>query len=123
MKKLLFSSIFVIQIFAQTPDVYSTLGNEIFSNIKKIENLKTIPEFKNYENKINKYIQDVKEIKQDGFLVRSQENNISKEAYLNRLRKLSIMNDNFLKYVESSFKNSIQNKNNELFLSDRKSVV
>lgn len=116
MKKLLFLSIFTIQIFAQNPDVYSTLGNEIFSNIEKIEKLKEISEFKNYENKINKYIQDVKEIKQDGFLVRSQENNISKEAYLDKLRKLSSINDIFLKYVEDNFKNSIQNKNNELFL-------
>jgi len=116
MKKLLFLSIFTIQIFAQNPDVYSTLGNEIFSNIKKIEKLKEIPEFKNYENKINKYIQDVKEIKQDGFLVRSQENNTTKEAYLDKLRKLSSINDIFLKYVEDNFKNSIQNENNELFL-------
>ncbi|MCF6339784.1 MAG: hypothetical protein L3J10_03380 [Sulfurimonas sp.] len=117
MKKLLFLSIFAIQIFAQTPNVYSTLGNEIFSNIEKIENLKTIPEFKNYENKIDRYIQDVKQIKQDGFLVREQENNVSKEMYLNRLRELSSINDIFLKYVENNFKNSIQDKNNKLFLS------
>jgi len=115
MKKLLFLSIFTIQIFAQNPDVYSTLGNEIFGNIEKIEKLKEIPEFKNYENKINNYIQDVKEIRQDGFLVRS--NNISKEAYLSKLRELSNINDTFLKYVENYFKSSIQNKNNKLFLS------
>ena len=106
-----------VVIERQNPNIYSSLGDKVYSNVDKIKKLKDIPEFEYYEDKIDEYILDIELLREDGFVVRSKDDNISKHKYLKRLRELYIVNNSFLKDVEKSLKKSIKDENSRLFLS------
>ncbi|SFV51246.1 hypothetical protein MNB_SM-7-888 [hydrothermal vent metagenome] len=56
-------------LFAQNPIVYAALGDVIYNNVDNIEKLKNIDEYKIYDEKIDKYVADVKKAKEEGFAV------------------------------------------------------
>ena len=115
MKKLVILFLLATLIFAQNPNVYSALGDVIYNNVDAIEKLKYIPEFSASKEKIEKYIEDVQNTKQDGFSIESGNKNINKGEYLSKLRELSKRNDFFIRDVKGSFQKAIQTKNNALF--------
>ena len=117
MKKLVILFLLATLIFAQNPNVYSALGDVIYNNVDAIEKLKHIPEFSASKEKIEKYIEDVHNIKKDGFAIESGDKSLDKDEYLNKLRELSKINDSFVRDVKTSFKESITSENNELFLA------
>jgi len=122
MKILVALSLFITLLFAQgkaylgNPNVYSALGNTIYENVRAVEGLKKIEEFSRFESKIDKYTQDVAELKKEGFVIESKENSADKYKYLSRLRELSIVNDYFIRRVKNSFKLSIEKRNSRLFV-------
>lgn len=115
MKKLVVLSLLATLLFAQNPRVYSALGDAVYDNVANIEKLKYLPEFSAEKEKIEEYVKDVNETKKDGFAIESKNESINKSKYLDSLRELSKMNDDFKRAVRENFKLSIQNENSELF--------
>lgn len=115
MKKLIFLSLLTTLALAQNPRVYSALGDVMYDNVEKIEKLKNIAEFSIAESKIDKYVEDVKNTKKDGFSIESKDKNINKSEYLSKLRELSKTNDFFVRDVKKYFIKSIEIQDNRLF--------
>ncbi|MCF6310201.1 MAG: hypothetical protein L3J19_07010 [Sulfurimonas sp.] len=113
MKKLIFLSLLATLALAQNPRVYSALGDVMYDNVEKIEKLKNIAEFSILQSKIDKYVEDVRNTKKDGFSIESK--NIDKSEYLTKLRKLSKTNDFFVRDVKKYFIESIEIQDNRLF--------
>ncbi len=90
-------------LFAQNPIAYAALGDVIYDNVDKIENLKNIDEYKIYDKKIDKYVADVKKAKEEGFALENGSGSVTKQAYLNKLRALAKTNDFFVRSVASSY--------------------
>lgn len=117
MKKIIILSLLATFVFAQAPNVYSSLGNEIYSSVKNMEKLKEISEFSHQKDKINKYIKDVKAAKKDGMAIDSGEKQTNKDSYLENLRELFERYTYFKRSASSSFKSSIKSENSRLFLA------
>lgn len=116
MKKLIITALFVIQLFAQTPFIYSTLGDKIYNNAQNIEKLKFLLEYESNKDKITKYIKDVEEAKKIGFKIENEKKAIDKGTYLKILRELSSRNDFYINKINDNFINSVNSENNVLFL-------
>lgn len=124
MKKLLLLLLFILPltllaqstVSLENPKVYSALGNVIFENAQKIKNLKIIDKFAPYKIKIDEYMLNVSETKKLGFAVESGQKNELKSQYLEKLRKLSKINDYFFRSTQSVLKSSINTQDNKLFI-------
>ncbi|MCW8894719.1 MAG: hypothetical protein OQK48_09325 [Sulfurimonas sp.] len=117
MKFFVTLSLLATLIFAQAPNVYSSLGNEIYSSVKNIQKLKYIPEFSHLNDKIDKYIKDVQNLREEGVAIDSADKNADKDSYLESLRELSSTYTYFKRSVSSSFKSSVESENSRLFLA------
>ena len=116
MKKIIILAIFSISLFAQNPRVYSALGDVIYDNSSNIENLKKLEIYDKYSLKIDKYISDVQSTKKQGYLIETGKRPELKKEYLETLRKLSKMNDYFIRSANGNYNTSIKNKDNKLFI-------
>ena len=115
MKKLVILSLLTISLFALNPKVYTSLGDTIYNNVNKIDNLQNIPEYAPYEKAIQKYVLEVFISKKNGFTIENGDENISASSYLQKLRSLNKQQDTLLRSVKNNFDISIKNENNELF--------
>jgi len=102
---------------AANPNLYSALGDVIYNNVSKIEQLKTIPEYAPYTQEIVSYTQDVAKAKELAFAIERGEAESDKKEYLTSLRKLSKENDFFVRSAEINYKKSLEEKNTKLFSS------
>ena len=102
-------------LYAQNPIAFAALGDVIYNNVDKIEKLKNIDEYKIYDEKIDKYVADVKKAKEEGFALENGASAVTKKAYLNKLRALAKTNDFFVRSVASSYDAAKRDQNNKLF--------
>lgn len=103
-------------LYGQNPTPYAALGDKIYDNVKDIEKLKSIGDYYLFKNDIDRYIQEVNQTKQEGFAL-SQNASIEKsKAYLEKLRKLSEDNDYYMRAVQNSFKDALNDENTTLFI-------
>ena len=116
MKLIIIISIFSSFLLAQNPTVYSALGDVIYDNSKNIKELKDLPEYKQYNEKIQTYLKEVNTAKAYGFDVQNEKEGSDKIKYLSKLRELSKTNDFFVRSVKNNFETSIDDENNTLFL-------
>lgn len=116
MRIIFFISILSSFLLAAYPSVYSALGDVIYGNSVNIKRLKDIPQYKDLNDRIDKYLKDVEAAKKYGFDVQNQKNGADKIVYLSKLRELSKTNDFFVRSVKNSFKSAIEDENNDLFL-------
>ncbi|MDQ7061286.1 MAG: hypothetical protein Q9M43_09190 [Sulfurimonas sp.] len=117
MQKLLLFLLFFFSLEASNPNVYSALGDNIYNNIDSIRSLKKLDSYKELSDKIDTYIKDVAKAKAFGFEVQRGARSNLKLDYLSELRKLTKINNYFLRTANSSFKSSIKTKNNDLFIA------
>ena len=78
-----------------------------------MELLKNIDGFSIYNEKIQKYLKDVKRAKEEGFALEAGKKK-DKKAYLNKLRALAKEYDLFRRSVEVSFQDALKDKNVKL---------
>ncbi|SFV53583.1 hypothetical protein MNB_SM-6-1266 [hydrothermal vent metagenome] len=102
-------------LFAKNPIAYAALGDVLYNNADKIAKLKEIEEYKSYTAGINKYLQDLKETKIEGFAVKPNSSEVVKKAYLNKLRSLVKMNDFFVHSVYEFYNVAKEEQNSRLF--------
>jgi len=116
----LFMSLFLLHVvlFAQArknPDVYYSLGNEIYDNIPKLKNIKEIEYFQRLDSKIDRYTNAVRHTKKLGYEVESGIRANAKLEYLKDLRRHKKEYDFFIKSVENAYNDAKQDKNHSLF--------
>ena len=102
-------------LYAQNPIAFAALGDVIYDNVDKIEKLKNIDEYKIYDEKIDKYVKDVKKAKEEGFALENGSTAVTRKAYLNKLRSLAKTNDFFVRSVASSYDAAKRDQNSRLF--------
>jgi len=102
-------------LLCANPKIYSALGDVIYDNVQKIEALKNIKEFKEYENKIQEYVKSVYIAKEVGFGIEIGTQETDKNEYLKTLRELSKTNDMFHRQAQSLYKDSIEQENTLLW--------
>jgi hypothetical protein len=117
MKKILILFLFVAILNAKNPLVYASLGDVIYDNLPKIENLKNLEEYSVFNEKIDVYVQEVNALKKYGFLVENGDSAASSKVYLEKLRELSKTNDFFVRSAKMSYMSAIENENSPLFSS------
>jgi len=103
-------------VVEKAPNVYSALGDVIYSNVDKIVKLQELDTFKSFSEKINIYAKNVEKSKAIGFDIESGNKNVDEVTYLETLRTLSKENDYFVRSVKSAYKSSIEKQDNQLFL-------
>jgi len=114
-KYFLYFLLLTTLLFAQNPIAFAALGDVIYDNVDKIEKLKNIDEYKIYDEKIDKYVADVKKAKEEGFALENGSTAVTRKAYLNKLRTLVKTNDFFVHSVEASYDAAKKNQNSRLF--------
>ncbi len=115
MKKIVLLCLLATFLLAQNPKIYSALGDVIYNNVDKIQKLKEIPQYTQYENRIDSYVKEVYETKDMGYAIEAGNKNLNKMDYLKKIRDLSKTNDFFHRDVVNSFKSSMIEEDNNLF--------
>jgi len=121
MKFFILSILFTCRVFAQeintieNPQVYTSLGNEIYTNISAIEKLKQINKYKVFTEKIDTYLKKVKQTKIFGYELASNRHSGVKLDYLKQLREHKKVNDYFIRSAHDTLKSAIDTKDNALF--------
>lgn len=100
----------------KNPDVYAALGDVIYGNVNSIENLQNLSPYTIYKEKIQNYVQAVKDAKKIGEKIESGDKNVDADEYLATLRNLSKENDFFVRLTNIYYESSIKNEKSELFL-------
>jgi hypothetical protein len=116
MKKTIILFLFITQLIAQNPKIYSSLGDIIYNNVDGVESLKNIKSFANNTLEIDTYVRDVKNVKAFGLQAEKAQDPKDIKLYLFKLRNLGKRWDIFHKKANLYFEDSMQNKDNEVFL-------
>lgn len=114
MVKIVFLLLLATLLYAN-PKVYSALGDVIYDNVGKIEDLKSISEFKEQERQIDEYVKSVHLAKEMGFGIEMGNSELDKKEYLKTIRELSKTNDIFFRQAHIIYKNSIEQENTLLW--------
>jgi len=116
MYKIFIILLFSTLLLAKNPYPFSALGDVIYDNVNKIENLKNISIYQLYKNRIDQYIKDVDRVKAEGFALENGSKSISAKEYLSHLRQLAKEYDEFKRNINSLYKKTIKESNNQLFV-------
>ena len=114
-KILLLFILTAVALFAQNPIAFSALGDVIYNNVNNIEKLKEIDEYKIYDEKIDKYVSEVKALKEKGFSLDNSTPGATKKEYLDKLRDLAKTNDFFTRSLENSYEVALKKDNCKVF--------
>ena len=115
MYKTIFILFLTLSLNASNPKPYSVLGDLIYNNANNIKNLKYINSYKLNKSKIREYIKEVNNTREYGFDLQKGINNKDKKIYLNKLRKLAKMNDQYFRDAKNAFNISIKKNDYMLF--------
>lgn len=115
MLKLFILPLLFIFSFAQNPAVYALLGDVVYDNVSDIKKLSDIPAFSQDKEKISEYTLQCEELKEKGFSIESGDTKYDKLTYLNELRRLSKLNDEFIRLANSKFRESMENNDTQTF--------
>ena len=115
MYKILLLTILVSFLNAANPKPYAVLGDVIYDNAQNIQKLVNLEAYIAQKDMIVKYLDEVENVKNDGYALETSNDNASKRPYLNKLRELSKKNDRFNRSVKANYKISIKDENSPLF--------
>ncbi len=113
MKKYLFSLIFSLALYAQNPVSFSALGDVIYNDIAKFEQLKELASMRDYIPVIDKYIEAAEKSKTMGFAVDTKKPSVTAKAYLDELRTLSAEHDSIMLGARQRFEEAMQDEDSE----------
>jgi len=117
MYKIIFFLFLTTLLSAKNPNVYAALGDVIYDNVHKIEELGKLDSYKDYKLGISSYVALVTKTKELGFAIESGVELSKKGEYLAALRELSKKNDFYLRKAKSSFNTAIEKEDTALFMS------
>ena len=117
MYKIIFFLLLTTLLSAKNPNVYAALGDVIYNNVNKIEQLGKLESYKDYRLGITSYVALVAKTKELGFAIESGQELNKKGQYLATLRELSKKNDFYLRKAKYSFNTAIEKEDSALFMS------
>ncbi|WP_345993437.1 hypothetical protein [Sulfurimonas sp. HSL-1716] len=107
MLKLFILSVVFFFSFAKNPAVYSLLGDVVYNNVSEIKRLSDLSLFSSEKQNIIEYAAECEELKKKGFSIEAGDVKYDKMEYLSELRKLSKINDRFVRLANTKFIKSI----------------
>ncbi len=119
MKKYLLLLTLSLSLFAQNPKSFAALGDVIYNDVIKFENLKEMPSMQEYRNAIDAYIVSANETKKMGFAIDIENAKDDKDTavdgkeYLIALRKLSTEHDTIIDNSRTRFKEAMGDEDSE----------
>ena len=113
MKKYLFSLIFSVVLYAENPVSFSALGDVVYNDIAKFEQLKALASMRDYIPLIDRYIEAAKKSKTMGFAVDTKKPSVTAKAYLDELRTLSTEHDTIVSGARERFEEAMQDEDGE----------
>ena len=107
MKKYLLLLTLSLTLFAQNPKSFAALGDVIYDDVEKFENLKGLASMQDFQTSIDAYIVSANAAKKMGFSLDAKEGSIDGKSYLKELRKLSIERDAIVLSSRDRFKEAM----------------
>lgn len=113
MKKYLFTLIFSVVLYAENPVSFAALGDIVYNDTAKFEQLKELASMRDYIPLIDTYIEAAENNKTMGFAVDAKKPSVNAKAYLNQLRALSTEHDTIISGARERFEEAIQDEDGE----------
>ncbi|MGB6018386.1 MAG: hypothetical protein WBF77_02210 [Sulfurimonadaceae bacterium] len=119
MKKYLLLLTLSLSLFAQNPKSFAALGDVIYNDVAKFENLKEMASMQEFRTAIDAYIASANETKKMGFAMDAQNAEDAKDAsvdgkeYLKALRQLSTEHDAIIADSRTRFKEAMSDEDSE----------
>ncbi len=119
MKKYFVLLTLSLSLFAQNPKSFAALGDVIYNDVDKFENLKEMASMQEFRTAIDAYIALATETKKMGFTIDAKNAEDTKEApvdgteYLKALRQLSTEHDAIIVNSRNRFKEAITDEDSE----------
>lgn len=119
MKKYLLLFTLSLSLFAENPKSFAALGDVIYNDVNKFENLKEMGSMQEYRTVIDAYIVSAKETKKMGFMIDAENAKDDKadaadgKEYLTALRKLSTEHDTIVDNSRTRFKEAMGDEDSE----------
>ena len=107
MKKYLLLLTVTLTLFAQNPKSFAALGDVIYDDVDKFENLKNLASMQDFQAAIDTYIASADTTKKMGFAVDAKESSVDGKSYLKALRALSIERDAIILSSRDRFKEAM----------------
>ncbi len=108
MKKLSLLLLLTFTLFAQNPHSFDTLGDVIYDDADKFENLKDLQAMHDLKKPISEYIKLAKTTKKLGFSVDEKKGDA--KVYLKSLRQLSLKHDKIILSIRKLFSEAIHDE-------------
>ncbi len=99
-----------LTLFAQNPKAFATLGDVIYDDVDKFNNLKGLASMQDFIIAIDTYIASANATKNMGFALDSKDKSVDAKAYLKALRELSIERDTIISSSRDRFKEAISDE-------------
>lgn len=113
MKKYLLLLTMTLSLFAQNPKSFAALGDVIYDDIAKFEQLKQMPSMQEFTPEIDSYIALAKQTKKMGFAVDAKESDVNAKEYLKALRQLSTEHDVIIINSRTRFQEALSDEDGE----------
>ncbi len=119
MKKYVLLLTLTLTLFAQNPKSFAALGDVLYNDINKFENLKEMASMQEYKTAIDAYIVSAKETKKMGFAIDIENAKDDKDAtvdgkeYLKALRNLSTEHDTIIDNSRTRFEEAMGDEDSE----------
>jgi len=110
MKTYLLLLTMTLSLFAQNPKSFAALGDVIYDDIPKFEQLKKMPSMQEFTPEIDGYIALAKKAKKMGFAVDAKETSVNAKEYLKALRQLSTEHDAIIVNSRTRFQEAISDE-------------
>ena len=119
MKKYLILLTLSLSLFAQNPKSFAALGDVLYNDVDKFENLKEMASMQEFRMSIDAYIVSANETKKMGFAIDAKNAEDSKDGpvdgteYLKALRQLSTEHDAIIVNSRTRFKEAMGDEDSE----------
>ncbi len=110
MKTYLLLLTMTLSLFAQNPKSFAALGDVIYDDIAKFEQLKQMPSMQEFTPAIDGYIALAKRTKKMGFAVDAKETSVNAKEYLKALRELSTEHDAIIVNSRTRFQEAMSDE-------------
>ena len=107
MKKYILLLSLSLSLFAQNPKAFAALGDVIYDDVAKFEDLKNMASMQDAETSIDSYITSAQSAKKMGLALDAKTDGIDAKSYLKVLRELSIERDTIISSSRDRFKEAI----------------
>ncbi len=113
MKKYLLLLTLSLSLFGQTPKSFTALGDVLYNDVDKFEQLKEMAAMQEFRSTIDAYIAAAKKTETMGFAIDAKDPSTDPKEYLKALRLLSAEHDAIIVQSRTRFKEAIADEDGE----------